>query len=105
MSRPSTRNHIENDTLRDRPPIQWEKCRAELSKWKSTGRIPERFVELLMELGIVVINQAVGGLDAAGRTHLICRRTDLVESILADLDRCGRTPLSRARKKIARNRR
>jgi hypothetical protein len=47
---------------------------------KSTRRIPERFVEPLIVLGIVVIDQAVGGLDAAGRTHLICRRTDLVES-------------------------
>jgi hypothetical protein len=99
------RNQFENETPCDRPPIQWENCRAALGEWENTGRIPERFVDPLIELAMLVIDAAVGGLDADARTRLICRRADLVESILVDLDRCGATPLARPRKKVARSRR
>ncbi len=104
MPKPSTRNDIQNETLCDRPPIEWANCRAVLREWQSTGRIPERFADSLVQLGLVVIDEAMGGLSANDRTRMICRRADIVESILVGLDRRGGTLLASPGKKVARRR-
>jgi hypothetical protein len=103
MPRTMSRNEVQNETVCD-PPIEWANCRLVLREWEDTGRIPERFVDSLVQFGLVVLAEAMGGLRADDRMHLICRRVDLAEAILVSLDRRGRALSVRTSKKSSRRR-
>ena len=104
MPRPDIRNGSQNETLCERAPIEWAHCRAALREWEHTGRVSGRLADLLVQLGLVVIDEAMGGRSADDHTRLICRRADLVESILVELDRSGATLPASPRKRVARRR-